>query len=51
LLEDAFFDEEGFIIEYSIEFNEGKVSVRIIRSEKPYEVLRKYYGKFDRLTD
>ncbi|ADB58238.1 hypothetical protein [Archaeoglobus profundus] len=49
--EDAFFDGRNFVIEYSVEFDGGRVCVRIIRSEKPYEVLRKYYEKFDRLTD
>ena len=49
--EDAFFDERSFVIEYSVEFDEGRVCVRIICSEKPYEVLRKYYEKFDRLLD
>ena len=49
--EDAFFDEKNFVIEYSVESNRGRIGVRIICSEKPYDVLKKYYGKFDRSVD
>jgi len=50
--EDTFFDEEDIIIEYSIEFNGGRVCVRIICSKTPYKTfLKKYYEKYNRSLD
>lgn len=39
---DALFDEDEFLIEYMVEFNRGKIGVKIIGSDNPRKMLEQY---------
>ena len=46
---DALFeDEDEFLIEYYVEFSRGRIAVKIIGSEYPQQMLRRYYAYVQR---
>ena len=45
---DAIFREDGFLLEYMVDFASGRVAVKVIGSDDPREMLKQYYKHLKR---
>lgn len=43
-LYDTLFKGEGFLLEYTVDFANGRIAVKVIGSDDPRKMLREYYS-------
>ena len=45
---DAIFKGEEFLLEYTVDFASGRIAVKVIGSDDPRKMLRKYYSYIEK---